>query len=206
MAWRYELFYLFRVVPWDRPWTADALRALLEGPQALPAGRALDLGCGLGRNAIYLARQGWQVTGVDAVGRALRTARRRAAAKGVQPDFVQGDVTRLAACGVTGPYQLLLDSGCFHAMTEAERARYGASIGAVAAPGATLLVSGFPPGWRGPGPRGMDAAELERRLGPDWRLTDSGTLTESAHARVLGLVWYRLQRHGPAGAAGSSDD
>jgi len=75
---------------------ARSLRDLVEGPEALPRGRAIDLGCGRGSLAIYLAQHGWQATGVDAVERALRAARRRAGKSGVDVTFVRGDVTRLA--------------------------------------------------------------------------------------------------------------
>ena len=76
---RFELSYLLGFSPWDR-WHAklwEPLRKLIEGPGSLPPGRAIDLGCGMGPLAIYLAQHGWQVTGIDAVERALRVARTR---------------------------------------------------------------------------------------------------------------------------------
>ena len=81
MSLQFQLAYLFGYAPWDR-WRGKPLRRLrelFEGPQALRPGRVLDLGCGMGRATIYLAQQGWKATGVDAVERALRVARRRAA-------------------------------------------------------------------------------------------------------------------------------
>lgn len=195
MSLLYELMYLLRLVPWDREWTPAPLKALVQGPQALPAGRALDLGCGYGRHAIYLARQGWQVTGVDGVERALRTARRRAAAAGVQAEFRRGDVTRLDACGVTGPYDLLLDSVCFHGLPEPDRPRYGASVSAVAEAGATLLLFALPPARRGPGPFGADPSDVERHLAPSWRLVASDLVNDHPRGNSTGLRWYRLQRN-----------
>jgi SAM-dependent methyltransferase len=76
----FQLAYLFGYAPWDR-WQGKPLRRLrelFEGPQALHPGRVLDLGCGMGRATIYLAQLGWKATGIDAVERALRVARRRA--------------------------------------------------------------------------------------------------------------------------------
>lgn len=194
MSFKFQLFYLLRFVPWEHDWMPTALKALAEGPQALPAGRALDLGCGYGRHAVYLAQQGWQVTGVDGVARALQKARHRAAAAGVQPDFRRGDVTRLGDCGVTGPYDLLLDSVCFHGLPEQDRARYGASVSAVAAPGATLLLFAMPPGKRGMGPAGASQADVEQNLAPAWRLVASETVSDHPRGEARGLRWYRLQR------------
>ena len=61
----------------------------------LAPGTALDLGCGTGDNSIYLAKHGWQVTGVDYVAKPLDKARAKAAANKVAVNFAQADVTRL---------------------------------------------------------------------------------------------------------------
>ena len=49
----------------DLIWTAQANRTLMAETGSLEPGRALDLGCGEGRNAVWLASRGWAVTGVD---------------------------------------------------------------------------------------------------------------------------------------------
>ncbi len=46
-------------------WTAQPNRFLVSEVSGLTPGRALDLACGEGRNAVWLARQGWDVVGVD---------------------------------------------------------------------------------------------------------------------------------------------
>src|SRR5205809_654304 len=78
MSLLFEFFYLIGFHPWDRGdmQTPQRLRDAIEGPARPEPGRALDIGCGMGRHSIYLAQQGWQVTGVDEVERALRVARR----------------------------------------------------------------------------------------------------------------------------------
>lgn len=58
-----------------------------------PRGRALDLGCGEGRNAIWLASLGWTVTGIDYSDVALARARRLAAHQNVDVEWIEGDVT-----------------------------------------------------------------------------------------------------------------
>ncbi|NJL93940.1 MAG: methyltransferase domain-containing protein [Anaerolineae bacterium] len=70
--------YLRGKTPWDTNITPpEVVRLVAEG--RTPPGRALDLGCGTGTNALYLARQGWQADGVDFIGQAVRAARRKAA-------------------------------------------------------------------------------------------------------------------------------
>ena len=58
-----------------------------------PAGRALDLACGEGRNAIWLAKRGWRVTGVDLSDVAIERARKLAAAEGVEAEWACADLT-----------------------------------------------------------------------------------------------------------------
>ena len=96
----YGITYRLKFTPWDNGIVPPELSELVEGPHSLPASRALDLGCGTGTQAIYLARHGWQVTGVDFMVRPLEEAKRRAAAAGVQPTWVQGDITPRSRCAI----------------------------------------------------------------------------------------------------------
>jgi SAM-dependent methyltransferase len=73
-------------------WTARPNRFLVAEVAELPPGRALDLACGEGRNAVWLAEQGWQVTGVDFADVALTKARNLAAARAVEVDWVHADL------------------------------------------------------------------------------------------------------------------
>jgi SAM-dependent methyltransferase len=73
-------------------WTASPNRFLVAELDGLAAGRALDLACGEGRNAVWLAERGWRVTGVDFADVALAKARRLAAARGVEVEWVEADV------------------------------------------------------------------------------------------------------------------
>jgi len=82
---------------WDErfsshPWPSEPDEALVELAGALLPGRALDLGCGPGRNAIWLAERGWRVTGVDASVVGLEQARARASERGVELECVQADL------------------------------------------------------------------------------------------------------------------
>jgi SAM-dependent methyltransferase len=198
MSIRFELAYLFRYAPWDR-WRGKPLkrlRELFEGPQAIRPGRALDLGCGMGRATIYLAQLGWKATGIDAVERALRVARRRAARRGVGAEFVHGDITQLDRAGINGPFDLFLDLGCFHILSDQERRLYGESITRVAAPDARLVLFSFSPNQHILGPRGAEREDIEQALSPDWTIVWSAPESELPYRTPRGAsaTWYLLRR------------
>ena len=71
---------------------AEPNRFLVDEVGDLEPGRALDVACGSGRNAVWLAFRGWRVTGVDFAGVALEQARGLAAERGVEVDWVEADL------------------------------------------------------------------------------------------------------------------
>jgi SAM-dependent methyltransferase len=133
----YSLFY-FCQPPWDTGISPPELMAFIE---THTPGRALDLGCGTGTNAITLAQHGWQVVGVDFVGRAIRAARRKARQAGVMVDFHKDDVTRLS--GITGLFDLVLDIGCLHSLSSRQKAVYTDNLGRLLSPQGTFLLYAF---------------------------------------------------------------
>ncbi len=78
----------------DLVWGSDPNRFVAEALGDAEPGRALDLACGEGRNAIWLASLGWQVTGVDFSDVAIERARKLASGRSVEVDFQVADVTR----------------------------------------------------------------------------------------------------------------
>ncbi|HEY3062638.1 MAG TPA: class I SAM-dependent methyltransferase [Chloroflexota bacterium] len=201
----YRTLYKLGLRIWERRAPAADLVALVEGPASLPAGRALDLGCGTATDSIYLAQHGWDVTGVDMVPEALSIARRRASAAGVAPQFVEGDVTRLLELDVHGPFSLVLDFGCLHTLPMDRRGAYVDSVSAVAAPGATFLLYGFarPPKFA-PMQAGLTEHEVnvlfERSgwdiLSADRVLDDAIQVARARVDRSFELWRYRLRRRG----------
>jgi SAM-dependent methyltransferase len=143
---------------------------LVEGPDRLQPGRALDLGCGTGRNAIYLAAHGWDTVGVEMSGYAVQVATRKAADIGAPARFVHGDVTRLPDLDI-GTFNLFMDGGCYHTIPPGRRDAYAESVTAVAALGARLIMVGF----RAPLAAGTDGERLLKRL-PGWRLLRVGRI------------------------------
>jgi SAM-dependent methyltransferase len=196
VAQRYGILYRLGITPWEHEEAPEQLKDLTE-EWAMPVGRALDIGCGTGSDAVYLAEQGWTVTAVDGVGQALSKARARAQSRGVEVNWVQGDACRLEQLGIGDAFDLMLDRGCFHDFTDDQRDRYARAVSAVANPGAVLLMFAFQPRRRGLGPRGVTGEELMRHLGQDWELLSSTQDTEVRLPRWLGEIrptWYRLQR------------
>jgi 2-polyprenyl-3-methyl-5-hydroxy-6-metoxy-1,4-benzoquinol methylase len=122
----------------DSVWSLTPNRFLVAEAQDLPAGRALDLACGEGRNAIWLAERGWSVTAVDFSGVAIEKGRRRAAEEGVEVDFRVGDLVELEPESRSSDLVLVL---YLHIDPDERRVVLARAAEAVA-PGGTFLFVG----------------------------------------------------------------
>jgi SAM-dependent methyltransferase len=122
----------------DLVWSAEANRFVVQEVSDLPPGRALDLGAGEGRNAIWLAERGWRVTAVDFSDIGLQKARRLAEARGVEIDWTEADLRSYSPA--TGAFDLVVLL-YIHLPAEERRALVGRAADAVAV-GGTLLVVG----------------------------------------------------------------
>lgn len=89
--------------------SAEPHKLLISLVEKLPAGRALDLACGTGRHAVFLAENGWQVTAVDNSRVGIEVARERAAAKSVRVDFRLADLEASEFEIETAAYDLICD-------------------------------------------------------------------------------------------------
>ncbi|HZU48146.1 MAG TPA: class I SAM-dependent methyltransferase [Mycobacterium sp.] len=193
----FRIFYTLGFTPWDGHPQSPTLRGLIEGTDALPPGSALDVGCGTGDASIYLAQHGWQVTGVDFTPKAVEKARAKARAANLTVNLVHADVTHLSQAGIGSRFELIVDNGCFHGMSNGDRDLYVREITAAAAPGARLFMVAFKRSGR-LGPAGVEQAEIERRFAPTWTLlsatdepqwTNGNRFAARFHARS-----YVLQR------------
>jgi SAM-dependent methyltransferase len=170
----FKTFYQLGFAPWDGHPLPTSLRDLIEGESAVSVGTALDIGCGTGDNSIYLAKHGWTVTGVDFVAKAVDKARAKASAGKLDINFAKADATRLSSEGVGTNFDLIVDNGCLHGMSDQDRDAYVREVTAVAAPTARLLLVEFIPGGSF-GVPGIDPAEVERRFAADWTPLSSGS-------------------------------
>jgi cyclopropane fatty-acyl-phospholipid synthase-like methyltransferase len=193
MGIAYRVMYAVGFTPWDGP-VPVPLKDMIEGQNALPKGRALDLGCGKGTKSVYMATHGWDVTGVDFVARAVKEAGRRAEAAGVKVDLHQGDVTKLADLELAPGYTFLFDFGCYHGLKREQRTSYAEGVTALAAPGATLLMMAFTKAVP-PVPSGVSESELRERFGT-WDFAWSKTNQQAGTPTMVraAAAWFCLKK------------
>lgn len=173
----------------ERVWSGEPNGALVREVAGLPPGRVLDVGCGEGADAVWLASQGWEVTALDVSQVALDRARAHAVAVGARVTWVQGGLldTELPVEAfdlVSVQYPALRRT----AADDAERALIRA-----VAPGGTLLIVHHDTSDR--------TAALEHGLDPDdWVLPRDV-------ARLLGPEWEvevdELRERTVSGGAGA---
>lgn len=178
--------------PWDTNIAPPELVAEVEGPQARPAGRALDLGCGTGTNSLYLASHGWDVTGIDFIPSAIEQAcekQRGAGQLSGTVHFSVGDVAQLDALKLEAGYSLLFDLGCLHSLEESARGRYAHGVAQLAAPGALFLLYGFLPNQLIP--NCLTRSEVQALFGSAFTLE---CVVESLDRPGISAAWYWLHR------------
>jgi 2-polyprenyl-3-methyl-5-hydroxy-6-metoxy-1,4-benzoquinol methylase len=130
---------------WDRRyagrelvWTSDPNRFLVQEVDGLAPARALDLACGEGRNAIWLAERGWQVTAVDFSAVGLEKARQLEDARGVHAEWIASDL--LDYRPEPGTFELVIVF--YLQVPAAERTPILRTAATAIAPGATFLLVG----------------------------------------------------------------
>jgi SAM-dependent methyltransferase len=202
MSLFYRALYRIGLTPWERmpmlP-VAEQVSSLFDRVETglePPYGHALDLGCGSGIWAVELSQRGWQVTGIDVVPKAIRGARERARAAGVEARFIEGDAAELQAAGVGSGFRLVLDFGTVHGLSETKREAVARELSACTTADATVLMYAAAPGRRGPLPRGASRADIEA-IYDGWSVVDDRTFDASGAPGSFQKAaprWYRLRR------------
>jgi SAM-dependent methyltransferase len=134
-------------------------------------GTVLDAGCGTGDNALYLARNGYTVTGLDAAPSAIAHARTKASQQRLRVEFAVADALELSA--YQGRFDTIIDSGLFHVFSNADQSRYLAALHGASRDGARLhllAISDTAPGTRGP--RRLTETQMRAAFADGWLLDD----------------------------------
>jgi SAM-dependent methyltransferase len=141
---RWDSFYQDRAKPCPFFGTSadESLSQWIDESRLRP-GRAIDLGCGNGRNAIFLARNGFSVEAVDYSRSAIEWARDRVAEASAAVSLVQQSVFELNL--TAGAYDLVYDSGCFHHIAPHRRTAYVELVVRALKPGGWLGLTCFRP-------------------------------------------------------------
>jgi SAM-dependent methyltransferase len=198
MSLFWDWMYLFKKTPWDTGITPPEIVSMIESGK-VSIGRALDLGCGTGTNAIYLAQHGFEVTGIDISRRAISLAKRKARSAQLtdRVRFERGDVTLLRRwvsansmeqSPSSGGIDFAYDIGCFHNLDATARRRYVAALTAVLKPGAFYMVYAFEPQADG---RGVALDEIAALFDPDYQLDN---LKRGDDRGGRGSAWYTLMK------------
>lgn len=192
----YKWLYRLRISPWERRDVARTWQPVLDGPDALTPGRALDVGCGSGPDAVFLAQHGWKVTGVDAAETAIERAKERAIIDEAEVEWILGDVGKLGELGLEPGYSLVYDFGCVQGLPDTAREGAVAGMTKLAAPGATTVMLAFRARSRLFLPRGMDRDDLVRLFGDAWDLVSAEPVTDNLPPLVRRAhpTLYRLTR------------
>lgn len=153
--------------PWDVGHPQPAFQALIQSGEIKP-GRALDIGCGRGENAIMLAMNGCDVTGIDLAEDAISDAKAKAIERRVKVNFAVGNVLQMDRLLEEGEFDIVIDSGLFHVMTDEKRPVFARQVHRVLKDGGKYFMLCFSD--KEPGeyelPRRVSKAEIESTFSP----------------------------------------
>ncbi len=155
------------IPPWDigRP-QKEFIQLAEEGEIS---GKVLDVGCGTGENALYLAHLGFEVWGIDAAPSAIKRAKEKARKRGIKVKFLVGDALKLQL--LQNKFDTVIDCGLFHVFTDEERPIFVASLSSALYPGGKYFMLCFSEHEPGScGPRRVTQAEIRATFSKGWKI------------------------------------
>ncbi|MGQ0637083.1 MAG: class I SAM-dependent methyltransferase [Planctomycetaceae bacterium] len=157
-------------LPWDTGQPSSELERVVSRHAIRPC-RALELGCGTGSNSVWLAQQGFEVTGVDLAPLAVERAEKRAQEAGVKAHFVVADVLQLP--DLAGPFAFFFDRGCYHAVRRSAPEEYAPAVARqLSSGGRGLILAGNAREPHDPGPPVVTEEQIRDELGQAFRIVD----------------------------------
>jgi methyl halide transferase len=157
-------------LPWDTGRPSSELQCLFSRNMIQPC-RALELGCGTGTNSVWLAQQGFDVTGIDLAPLAVERAKERAHAAGIKVQFVVADVLHLP--NLDGPFAFFFDRGCYHAVRRNAPEQYAPAVARqLASGGRGLILAGNAREPHDPGPPVVTDEQIRDELGLAFQILD----------------------------------
>jgi methyl halide transferase len=157
-------------LPWDTGRPSSELQRVLSQHAIQPC-RALDIGCGTGSSSVWLAQQGFEVTGLDVAPLAVERAEERARAAGVKARFRTADVLHMP-----DPEELFgffFDRGCYHAVRRTSPTEYAPAMARqLAAGGRGLILAGNAREPHTPGPPVVTEEQIRGELGLAFQILD----------------------------------
>jgi SAM-dependent methyltransferase len=160
----------------------------------LQPGRVLELGCGNGRNALYMASQHCVVDAVDFSETAIAWSRDNARAANQTVAFIHASIFELDVVPAT--YDIVYDSGCFHHVAPHRRESYVALVTAALKPGGFLSIICFTPG----GGAGLTDLQVYERRTLGGGLGFSPQTISDIFGAAFDLIDVRAMRETPPGA------
>jgi cyclopropane fatty-acyl-phospholipid synthase-like methyltransferase len=165
---QFETFYQGQP-PWDIASPQPVFVGLEE--EGTIRGSVLDVGCGTGENALYLASRGHEVWGIDFVPQAIERADEKAKARELDVHFQVSDALRLDQLDRT--FDTVIDCGLFHTFSDQERPEYVSCLSKVVRPGGCVHLLCFsdrePPG---EGPRRITQQEIRDAFRDGWEVVE----------------------------------
>lgn len=184
----FEGFYRFTTPPWAIDQAQPDLMQL-EAEGVLKGRSILDVGCGTGDNAIYLAQRGYRVAGIDFSSSAIKIAHRKAQDASVKVDFRVFDALKLSDFSET--VESVIDYGLFHQFSGTQLKQYVNSLATVLQPEGRLIVQCFSDRepTREVGPRLVSQQDIRDAFTTGWRINWIRPAKYHANGREPYLSW-----------------